>query len=502
MNETLVAVSSAAEVESRCRAAAAASAELADLAAWPPSRRASLLLGVAAVLDANAAELAALADAETGLGSGRLTGEVARTTWQLQLLADVVADGAFLEVIIDHARAAEGPQARPDLRRMLQPIGPVAVYAASNFPFAFSVAGGDTAAALAAGCPAVVKAHPGHPRTSQRTAELVLQACRDAGAPDGTFGLVHGFEAGRQLVTDPRIKAAAFTGSPGGGRALFDLAASRPDPIPFYGELGSINPVFVTAAAVAARGAEIAAGFVGSVTLGNGQFCTKPGLLFLPAGHGLAGALAEAVRSVQPARMLTPGISDGFHSSARDIAGAEGVRLLGAAPDGPPDPLPGQTPAAEPAPRLYTASAADVIRQPRLAQECFGPSSVVAEYGDENELVDTAAAIPGSLAAAVHAEPGDEKVSRRLLEVLRTRAGRIVWNGWPTGVAVTWAMQHGGPWPATTGSIHTSVGPTALRRFLVPVTFQGTPAHLLPDALQDTNPLGLPCRVDGEARGS
>ena len=497
MNDTLIAQTSAAEVESRCRAAAAASAELADLAAWPPSRRASLLLGVAAVLDANAAELSGLADAETGLGSGRLTGEVARTTWQLQLLADAVADGAFLEVIIDHARAAEGPQARPDLRRMLQPIGPVAVYAASNFPFAFSVAGGDTAAALAVGCPVVVKAHPGHPRTSQRTAELVLQACRAAGAPDGTFSLVHGLEAGRQLVTDPRIKAAAFTGSPRGGRALFDLAASRPDPIPFYGELGSINPVFVTAAAVAARGAEIAAGFVGSVTLGNGQFCTKPGLLFLPAGHGLADALAGAVRSVRQARMLTPEISDGFRSGARDIADTHGIRLLAAAPDGPPEPGPGQAPA----PRLYTAPAADVIRQPRLAQECFGPASVVAEYTDEDELIEAAAAVPGSLAVAVHAEPGDEKVSRRLLEVLRSRAGRIVWNGWPTGVAVTWAMQHGGPWPATTGSIHTSVGPTALRRFLVPVTFQGTPADLLPDALQDANPLGLPARVDGEARG-
>lgn len=497
MNDTPTAQTTAAEVERCCQAAAAASAELADLAAWPPSRRAGLLHGVAEILDANARELASLADAETSLGSGRLAGEVARTTWQLRLLAGVVTDGAFLEIIIDHARTAEGPQARPDLRRMLQPIGPVAVYAASNFPFAFSVAGGDTAAALAAGCPVVVKAHPGHPRTSQRTAELVLDACRDAGAPDGTFGLVRGFEAGRQLVTDPRIKAAAFTGSARGARALFDLAAARPDPIPFYGELGSINPVFVTPAAVAARGGEIAAGFVGSVTLGHGQFCTKPGLLFLPAGHGLAHGLADAVRSVAPAHMLTGEISDGFRSGARDIAAADGVRLLAAAPGGPSEPGPD----AALAPRLYAAAAADVIRQPRLAQECFGPSSVVAEYRDEDELIEAAAAIPGSLAAAVHAEPGDEKLSRRLLEVLRARAGRIVWNGWPTGVAVTWAMHHGGPWPATTGSIHTSVGPTALRRFLVPVTFQATPAHLLPDALQDANPLDLPRRVDGEARG-
>jgi len=494
MDDTVITETSPADVESCCRAAAGACAELADLAAWPLARRAGLLRAVAAMLDANASDLASLADTETALGSGRLVGEVARTTWQLRLLADVVDDGAFLEVIIDHPSAAEGPQAHPDLRRMLLPIGPVAVYAASNFPFAFSVAGGDTAAALAAGCPVVVKAHPGHPRTSQRTAELVLAACRDAGAPEGTFSLVHGFEAGRLVVTDQRIRAAAFTGSPRGGQALFDLASSRPDPIPFYGELGSINPVYVTPAAAAARGSEIAAGFVTSVTLGNGQFCTKPGLLFLPSGHGLDDALAEAVRRVPSAPMLTPDISDGFRSGIEEIAGTDGVRLLAAAdgPDGRP-------------PRLYVTAAADVARHPRLSRECFGPSSVVAEYRDEEELIEAAAAVPGSLAAAVHAEPGDEKLSRRLLATVRTRAGRVIWNGWPTGVAVTWAMHHGGPWPATTASIHTSVGPTAIRRFQVPVTFQGIPAPLLPDAVADDNVLGLPRRVDGQfqpARGT
>jgi acyl-CoA reductase-like NAD-dependent aldehyde dehydrogenase len=226
---------------------------------------------------------------------------------------------------------------------------------------------------------------------------------------------------------------------------------------------------------------------VASVTLGNGQFCTKPGLLFLPSGHGLEDALAEAVRSVPSAPMLTADISDGFRSGAEEIAATDGVRLLAAAPgaDGRP-------------PRLYATAAADVARHPRLARECFGPSSVVAEYRDEDELVEAAAAVPGSLAAAIHAEPGDEKLSRRLLAVVGTRTGRVVWNGWPTGVAVTWAMQHGGPWPATTASIHTSVGPTAVRRFQAPVTFQGTPADLLPAAVADHNPLGLPRRVDGQ----
>jgi NADP-dependent aldehyde dehydrogenase len=507
MDDTVIAETSPAEVESSCRAAAAACGELSDLAAWPPARRASLLRGVAEILDAHATELAGLADAETALGSLRLGGEVARTTWQLRLLADVVTDGAFLEIIIDHARASSGPQARPDLRRMLQPIGPVAVYAASNFPFAFSVAGGDTAAALAAGCPVVVKAHPGHPRTAQRTAGLVLRACRDAGAPDGTFSLVHGLEAGRVLVTDQRIRAAAFTGSPGGGRALFDLAASRPDPIPFYGELGSINPVFVTAAAVAARGPEIAAGFVGSVTLGNGQFCTKPGLLFLPSGHGLDDALAAAVRSAPVAPMLTPQIGDGFGAGIRDIADIDGVRLLAVAPS-PAGPSAGPAldegfspdgqPVSDAVPRLFVTTAADVARHPRLARECFGPSSVVAEYRDEAELMEAATAMPGSLTAAIHAESVDEKLSRGLLAILGSRAGRLIWNGWPTGVAVTWAMHHGGPWPATTASVHTSVGPTAIRRFLTPVTFQDTPADLLPDALRDGNPLTLPRRVDGQ----
>ena len=478
------------EVERHCRAAAVASAELADLTAWPLSRRAGLLRGVAAVLDAHAEELAGLADAETALGAGRLTGEVARTTGQLRLLADAAAEGSFSEVIIDHAQPSGGPQARPDLRRMLLPIGPVAVYAAANFPFAFSVAGGDTAAALAAGCPVVVKAHPGHPRTSQRTAELVRQACRDAGAPEGTFAIVHGLAAGRQLVMDPRIRAAAFTGSARGGRALFDLAASRPDPIPFYGELGSINPVFVTAASAAARGADIAAAFAASMTLGNGQFCTKPGLLFLPEGHGMDGALADAVSSGAPAAMLTPQIHDGFGAAVHDLATTEGVRLLAAAPA--PD---GDSPLTPP--QLYATTAAVLARNPQLADECFGPSSLVVEYRDEDELISAAASVPGSLAAAVHAEPSDERLSRRLLGVLRTRAGRIVWSGWPTGVAVTWAIHHGGPWPATTAAAHTSVGPPAIRRFLVPVAFQDTPPHLLPAALQDANPLRLPRRVDG-----
>lgn len=493
MADTLVTETSPSEVESRCLAAEQACGVFADPGAWPPARRADLLRGVAAALDAQARDLGALADEETSLGATRLTGEVARTTWQLRLLADATAGGSFAGIIIDHARAASGPQAHPDLRRMLVPIGPVAVYAASNFPFAFSVAGGDTAAALAAGCPVVVKAHPGHPRTSQRTADLVEAAVTDAGAPAGTFGLVHGLDAGRALITDPRIKAAAFTGSQAGGRALFDLAASRPDPIPFYGELGSVNPVFVTAAAVAARGAEIAAGFVASVTLGYGQFCTKPGLIFLPAGHGLEGALAEAIEGSATGPLLTPQIRDGFDAGTRELDGARGVRLLAIARPAGSAP-PGSAPA--PAPRLYATTADVLAASPSLTRECFGPSSVIVTYDGDDEMVRAASALPGSLAAAVHAEDGDDALSRRLLAALRARTGRVIWNGWPTGVAVTWAMHHGGPWPATTAPLHTSVGTTAIRRFLVPVTFQDVPDRLLPGALQEANPLDIPRRVD------
>ncbi|MCO5996331.1 aldehyde dehydrogenase (NADP(+)) [Actinoallomurus rhizosphaericola] len=433
-------------------AAAKAARPLAEL---PLADRAALLEAVADALEAAAGELVPLADAETALGTTRLSGEVERTTGQLRLLAGEARGEGF-----------QRDTAEPGFVRGLLPIGPVAVYAASNFPFAFSVAGGDTASAWAAGCPVIVKAHPGHPRTSARTAEIITEALAKAGAPEGMFALVHGFEAGMALINDPNVKAAGFTGSVRGGRALFDAAASRPDPIPFYGELGSINPVFVTEAAVAARGEEIARGYVGSFTLGSGQFCTKPGLLFLPAGHGLEPVLSEAVAAVAAPSLLTPQITDGFRAGVERIAGET------------------RTVAESAGARLFAVTAEEFAARPELTEECFGPTSIIIEYSSEEELRAAAAAVPGSLTASLHAEPSDADLARGLVAELARHVGRIVYNGWPTGVAVNHAMHHGGPWPATTSPLHTSVGTAAIRRFQVPVCFQGLPDELLPPTVR------------------
>jgi NADP-dependent aldehyde dehydrogenase len=470
--------------------AALAAAEAAPaLAALPIAARADLLRAVAAALEAERDALVPLADAESGLGTARLSGELTRTTVQLEMFADVVADGTVLEAIIDPADPRARPAPRPDLRRLLAPIGPVAVFAASNFPFAFSVAGGDTASALAAGCPVVVKAHPGHPGLSVHCGRIVAGAL---GIP-GAFGVVHGFEAGKQLVTHPAIRAAGFTGSLAGGRALFDLASGRPDPIPFYGELGSLNPTVLTPGAVAARGPELARAFVGSMTLGTGQFCTKPGLLFLPAGHELTGPLGAALESATLGPLLNARLRDGYQTTAASLAGVPGVRPIVA-----PSTVDSSGWRVEPA--LLAVTAADVVEKAeQLLTECFGPAALVVEYASEADLYAALDALPGSLTATVHAEPATEaELTGGLLTRLAARAGRVIFDGWPTGVAVSWAQQHGGPWPATTAPLHTSVGMTAARRFQRPVAYQGVPDALLPEPLRDANPLGILRRVNGQ----
>jgi NADP-dependent aldehyde dehydrogenase len=451
-------------------------AKLCPAGPLPLAGRAELLEAVAAALEDARDELVPLADSETGLGETRLGSELTRTRVQLEMFAEVVRDGGFHEAIVEHADPAAEPAPRPDLRRMLIPLGPVAVYAASNFPFAFSVAGGDTASALAAGCPVVVKAHSGHPGLSRRTGEIVGAALARAGAPAGTFAVVHGTDAGRRLVRHPAIRAAGFTGSLQGGRALYDLANARPDPIPFYGELGSLNPVVVTPGALAVRGSEIVRGFVGSFTLGAGQFCTKPGLLFLPKGHGRDDELAAAVGSVSVGPLLNDRIRHGFEQVAAALTAAGGVRAI-----------------ADRGATLLAVDAADL--RPELLAECFGPASLIVEYGSPAELDRALDLVPGALTATVHADPDTE---RQLIHDLLTRftdqAGRVVFGGWPTGVAVSWAQQHGGPWPATTNALHTSVGATGIRRWLRPVTYQDVPDAFLPAPLQDANPLGVPRR--------
>ena len=456
---------------------AAAASAAGPYGASAPATRAQLLRAAADALDDAGERLVPVAAEETALPEARLVAELARTTFQLRATADRVMEGRCFEAVIEHADpdAPLGP--RPDLRRVSEPIGPVLVFAASNFPFAFSVAGGDTATALGAGCPVVVKAHPGHPLLS----DLVGDVLTEVGLP---VAVVHGVDTGTTALRDPRVRAAAFTGSTAGGRALFDVAASRPDPIPFHGELGSVNPVVVTPGAVRARGAEVVDGFVASFTLGVGQFCTKPGLLFLPAGHGLEGRLVDAVRAVGPAPMLGDRIRDRYEQLLGTRRRHETLRTL-VAGDGT-------------APTLLACDTSALLADPSLLEEeCFGPASIVVSYEDDAALLAALAELRGSLTATVHSEPGEEDRVRPVLDVLRPRAGRIVHDGWPTGVAVSEAMHHGGPWPASTSPLHGSVGGNAIARFLVPRCYQDVPDTLLPPSLRRSNPWGIVRRVDG-----
>lgn len=467
---------------------AAASAAAPIWRASTAAERAAWLRAAADALDAHVDELVEIADAETRLGETRLRGEVARTTGQLRLFASVVEEGSYLELTIDDADASATPP-RPELRRTLTGVGPVAVFSASNFPFAFSVAGGDTASALAAGNPVIVKAHSGHPRLSERTAEIVAAALVDAGAPEGSLALIEGREAGNALVQHPSIQAAGFTGSLGGGRALFDLASGRPDPIPFYGELGSVNPVVVTSAALSARGEALAQGLVGSFTLGVGQFCTKPGVVFVPADGGFDDLVAGFVGGASGGPLLTDRITAAFPAGVAHLEADPSVSVVA-------EGLPAAEGAARPV-VLRTDASAVAARPETLLEECFGPVTLLVSYASRDELLAALAAVPGSLTATLHSEPGDEVAD--VLAVLERKAGRVLFAGWPTGVAVTWSQHHGGPWPATT-SLHTSVGATAIRRFLRPVVYQDAPAELLPPHLRDDALATLPHRRNGVLR--
>ncbi|WP_433794683.1 aldehyde dehydrogenase family protein [Actinoplanes sp. CA-252034] len=547
------------QVDAICAAALAAAGPLEDLGR---DGRAALLDELAAALEAHRDRIVEVADRETALGTVRLTGELGRTCYQLRLFGEVLRDGGYLEATID--RPGDTPMGpRPDLRRMLVPIGPVAVFGAGNFPLAFSVPGGDTASAIAAGSPVVVKAHHSHPATSQLCYEVLAEAARKAGAPDGTFGIVHGLRAGGDLVAHPAIRAVGFTGSLTGGRALLAIIEGRPEPIPFYGELSSLNPVVVTPSAAADRAEKIGAEFAASFTLGAGQFCTKPGLLFVPtgpAGDRLVTAVQQAVADLDPMVMLNAGIADAYQRGTSALRTATGTPTTTgdepttatpsdpaaptsalpsttatpsdpAAPTSalpsttttPSDPaaptsaLPSTTttpsdPAAptpsDPAaptsaasptratPSVFTASASAL--PPEATEECFGPVTVVARWADEEELFAALDRLPPSLTATLHRGPGETGLPAELTRRFRARAGRLVYDGYPTGVAVAWAQQHGGPWPAT-NTQHTSVGTTAIRRFLRPVTWQNAPAELLPAELRDEFD-SIPRRIDGVLR--
>jgi len=460
-----------------------------QLAATSPTERSHYLRSVAARIDAEADALIDVAAGETHLEHPRLRTELSRTTNQLRFTAAIVADGAYLNAAIDTGRGPSGA-ASPDVRRCVVPLGPVLNFAASNFPFAFSVGGGDTASAIGAGCPVVVKAHEGHPRLSARVARIIADELASAGAPRGSLGVIYGRTAARTALLDPRIHAAAFTGSTKAGRALFDLACARPTPIPFYGELGGLNPVFVTAGAIAARGGVIAREYIASVVLGRGQFCTKPGMLFLPRDHGLDGILADAAASIQAGLMLNQSIHAAYVGTLVELSQHRSVRVLAT---GAPQHADGAVRAT-----LLTTSI-DQLEQniEALSVECFGPSSLIVEYDDWRQLPDIASRLGGTLTATIHAEDDELEAVMPMVGRLQDLAGRVVWNGWPTGVAVTRAMQHGGPYPASTAALHTSVGGAAIQRFVRPVAYQDFPDSALPVALQDDNPLSIPRLVNG-----
>ncbi|WP_433218008.1 aldehyde dehydrogenase (NADP(+)) [Microtetraspora malaysiensis] len=482
--------SSADQVDLACRTAEATRRALDEAG---PRGRAELLEAIAAELEAAREALVAASDAETALGVPRLTGEVGRAAGQFRLFAEALREGSFLDVRVDLPAPSATPP-RPDLRRMNVPVGVVAVFSASNFPLAFSVSGGDTASALAAGCPVVVKAHPLHPETSELALTALRAGARKAGLPADIVQLVHGQDAGIALVRHPLVKAVGFTGSVPGGRHLHDVAKSRPEPIPFYGELGSLNPLVVTPGAAQARGAEIASGLAASATLGSGQFCTKPGLVLAPAtdaGRALVEALAAHFTETGPQVLLGDNIRRGFASGADARSSLPGVTVAATGKPGDDRQV---------AARLLTAPAAllsDGNAAELLLEECFGPLTVVLTYQHEDELVAALSATPGNLTATLHSEPGEEEPATRLLSVLRDRAGRLIFNGYPTGVAVSWAQQHGGPYPSSTEPATTSVGQAAIFRFLRPVAYQDTPQALLPEALRDDNPLRVPRHVDG-----
>jgi acyl-CoA reductase-like NAD-dependent aldehyde dehydrogenase len=484
-----VAEATSEEVADAARAAREAAEQLAT---WPLSRRVELLRRAADELDADGDAIRAIGDAESALGDARLKTELARTSNQLRLFADVVEEGRFLEATIDPPDPERIPP-RPDLRRWLRPLGPVAVFGASNFPLAFSVPGGDTASALAAGCPVVAKAHPSHPATSERSARAILRAVEAVDGPAGTFSMIHGgVEVGSALVQAPEIAAVGFTGSLGGGRALHDLAARRPIPIPVYAEMSSLNPVFVTAGALAARGDAIADGFVQSMTMGTGQFCTKPGVVVLPDdahARAFVDRVAAGARDHDGGPLLNANVASALAEQLERTRAIDGVEVL---VDGTVETGDGFSAR----PTVLRVDAARFLAEPGLSAEHFGPVAVLVT-GDERDQLTVADQLEGQLTATLHAEEQEAGRLDDLVERLTRLAGRIVFGGFPTGVAVSHAMHHGGPYPATTSALHTSVGSTAIRRFLRPVTYQDAIPALLPAALRDDNPLGIPRQIDG-----
>jgi NADP-dependent aldehyde dehydrogenase len=478
-------------VAQACALADAAAIPFADLT---PADRAAFLEKIAEEIVAIGDDLIVRAMAETGLPRVRLEGERGRTVGQLKLFATVLREGSWVARTIDPALPDRQPLPRPDIRLRNISVGPVAVFGASNFPLAFSVAGGDTASALAAGSPVVVKGHPAHPGTGELVARAILRAVAACGLPEGVFSYLPGIsnELGGALVADPRIKAVGFTGSRGGGLALMRIAAQRAEPIPVYAEMSSINPVILFPAALKARGAALAPAFIGSLTMGAGQFCTNPGLLIAIDGPDLDAFLAaagEALAGSAAAQMLTPGIHAAYEKGVAALASHNAVTEVarGVAGEGV-----NQAQGA-----LFKTTAAQFLADRALGDEVFGSSSIVVTVKDMDEAKSVIASLEGQLTATILLDAEDEPLAAQILPVLERKVGRILANGWPTGVEVCHAMVHGGPFPSTSDGRTTSVGAKAIERFLRPVSYQALPAALVPAAIAEGNPWGLPERVDG-----
>jgi len=464
--------------------------------ALPGDRRAALLEAIGEGIVALGDELIRRAGEETGLGHDRLVGERARTVNQLKLFARVARDGSWVDARIDRPDPNRTPLPKPDLRRMLIPLGPVAVFGSSNFPLAFSVAGGDTASALATGNPVVFKAHRGHPGTSELVAGAINQAVASNGLPGGVFSMLHGGgrTIGVALVKHPLTRAVGFTGSRVAGRALFDVASARPEPIPVFAEMSSLNPLFILPGALKERATQLAEGVKNSVTLGTGQFCTKPGLVLVQDGPGLEAFRAELARqfsAAAPGTMLHQEICNAYQKGLRTAVAIPGVSLVGRSGS----PVTAAQTHGEPT--LLATTAHNFLSQPALANEVFGPFTLLIVAKSLDEMVAVTKSLEGQLTAGIHATDADLAQAGALLPLLEQKAGRLLFNGFPTGVEVCHAMQHGGPYPATTDVRFTSVGAAALQRFVRPACYQNVPETLLPDALKSVNPLKLWRLVDG-----
>lgn len=453
-----------------------------------PSTRAAWLVAIADGLDAGVDALVAIAIEETHLAESRLRGELLRTSFQLRLFAREICAGKHFDAVIDHSDPEWGMGPRPDIRRFNVPLGVVGVFGASNFPFAFSVIGGDSASALASGSTVIHKLHSAHRVLGLATADIVAEALAQAGADPAVFAVVTGREAAGTLVDHRLVKAIGFTGSTSGGRALYNRAAARDEPIPFYGELGSINPVFVTERAWEQRASEIVAGFAASFTSGMGQFCTKPGIIFIPVGSTTRfhEDLGRELQGFASSPMLSPPLRESFAHSVREEIAESGVETV----------IAGLDSGLVPTPIVLSATADAVLANPSIVhREMFGPATLVVTYQAEEQIASLVECLEGQLTTTIFAEVDEDMTV--LSDALREKSGRVLWNAWPTGVTVSYAQQHGGPYPASTFSGATSVGTAAISRFMRPVAFQNFPQSQLPEPLRDENSWGIPRRIDG-----